>query len=390
MRNNNNPLFRLLNKVNSLVILVLLLLLSVVIDGAIIYGISNSSLVNNEIQVRDLQKETGSMFRLAYNLENETEASRLSLINPISDFNTYRSKELGRNVSYVLNKWYEATYEDKKLVNYYVCYDDNFTANYDDCYTCNRFQIKTGSFKDLDNDNYVYLSKGFVDSIGDISLEDVVGKHIKLSLDEEVDFVIGGVIDDNNYNDSGIHFGKLYSPSYIMLSTKTLYKYGYNNLLFASNDAYYSTDLLDFINAYNKSYLKHDNASVRISTYKDDMHTVNEVSFKQDKNGVNKFYSVTSIIVLAISTLTFISIILLYDFNKAKLYFRIPTAILLFGYQFLSVLFIVTKFKEGLFIPNLSIVLFISFLVISLIAYIYAFSFFHYESKNKNEEITNG
>ena len=78
MRNNNNTLFRLLNKVNSLVILVLLLLLSVVIDGSIIFGISNSSLVNNEIQVRDLQKETGNMFRLAYNLEDETEASRLS------------------------------------------------------------------------------------------------------------------------------------------------------------------------------------------------------------------------------------------------------------------------------------------------------------------------
>ena len=141
MRNNNNPLFRLINKVNSLVILVLLLLISVIIDGSIIFGISNSSLVNNEIQVRDLQKETGNMFRLAYNLENETEASRLSLINPISDFNTYRSKELGRNVSYVLNKWYEATFNEKKLVNYYVVYDDCFTVAYDDAYTSNRFQI---------------------------------------------------------------------------------------------------------------------------------------------------------------------------------------------------------------------------------------------------------
>lgn len=386
MKNNSNPLSRLLNKVNSIVILVLLLLLSTVIDGTIIYGVSNSSLVINELQVRETQNVIGKMFRLSYDLSSESEASKLSLVDPINDFNYYRAKEIGRNVSYVLNEWYEATYNDISFSSSYIAFDDYF----EDQYSHNRFQLEHGSFKDLDKEGSVYISRGFMAKMGDVNPEEIIGTKIKLSFNQDIEYTIGGIIDENNYNDSGIHFSRLFDPSYIVLNRDYMYKYGYTNLLFASVDFYLDSDLLDFINAYNKSYLKHENALVKVSTYRDWQHVDFPLSFSQQNKGINRFYSAISITVLAISLITFIGIILFYDFNKTNLAMRIPICVVLFSFLFLSVLFVVEQLKRSLFIPNLSMVLFIAFIVISIIAYMYAFSFFHHGSEHKVEETNNG
>lgn len=385
MKTNSNPLSRLINKIPDIAIFVLILLFSVIVDGTIIYGVSNSSLVINELQVRETKEAIGKMFRLSYDLSAESEASKLSLADPIDDFNNYRAKEIGRNVSYVLNEWYEVTYNDITFNSSYIAFDDYF----EDQYSHNRFQLEQGSFKGLDREDFVYISKGFMAKMGDVDPGEIIGTKIKLSLNQDFEYTIGGIIDENNYNDSGIHFSRLFDSSYIVLNRDCMHTYGYTNLLFASNDFYLDSDLLDFIKAYNKSYLKHEKAVVRASTYKDWNHVDFPLSFSQQNKGVNRFYSVISIATLAVHLVAFLVVVVFYDFNKIKLVKRIPICVTLFAFLFLSVLFVTEQLKRGLFIPNLSIVLFVVFLIISIISYMYCFSFFHHSSKNKLEETNN-
>ena len=126
MKTHNNLLSRLINKINPFIIFALILLLSVVIDGSIIFGINGSSLVSQERALSNLQVEAGSNIHIRYSLGDQTEAARLSLINPINDFNAYRVKELGRSVTYVCNKQYEVQYEELSFDCSYIVYGDSY------------------------------------------------------------------------------------------------------------------------------------------------------------------------------------------------------------------------------------------------------------------------
>ena len=381
MKNSNNPFVRLINKIDGLVIFVLLLLVSVAIDGTIIYGVSNSTLVNNERVINDIKKEAGSFLHIGYALKSESEAARLSLIDPINEYNAYRIKESGRNVTFVSNSYYKVTYEDISFYNSYIVYEDF----YNESLTINKFRVAQGTFKEMDKEDMVYVSSAFLKKTK-IPAKEAPGKKIKLSLNPNIEFTIGGVIHEGNAGDSGIHFNRLFNSSYILFNRQALYKYGFTDLMFASTDDYLVNDVLDFINAYNKSYLKHENASMRVSSQKDDTMRISYASFKpsDDMNaGMNSFWS---ILVLIVFGLLFLTIIIFYDFNKVKLYKRIPICLILFAYQFLSVFFLVNLMKKGLFMPRLSVILFVGFLIISLIAYIYAFSFFYYEYKERRKK----
>ena len=381
MKNSRNPFIRFINKIDGLIIYVLLALLTVVVDGTIIYGVSNSSLVNNERIINDIKKEAGNYLHIGYGLKSESEAARLSLLDPINEYNAYRIKEPGRNVTYVSNNYYEVTYEEITFSNSYIVYEDY----YSDSYTINKFRIAQGSFKELEKEDVVFVSNAFLKKTK-IAAKEAPGKKIKLSLNPNIEFTIGGVIHEGNAGDSGIHFNRLFNSSYILFNRQALYKYGFTDLMFAATDEYLVNDVLDFIDAYNKSYLKHENASMRVSSQKDEVMQLRYASFKPSNDEKANTYAFLSVLSLVVSGLLFLVIILFYDFNKVKLYKRIPICLILFGYQFLSVFFLVNQMKKGLFMPRLSVILFVGFLIISLIAYIYAFSFFYYEERLKKKK----
>ena len=387
MKNSNNRFIKLFNKIDALVIFILLALLSVIIDGTIIYGVNNSSLVSQENQINEIKKEAGSYLHIRYGLESFSEASRLSLINPINEYNGYRTKELGRNVSYALNKEYEVSYKEISFKSSYIVFEDFYSNSF----TINNFRIANGSYKDIELDNTVYLSSAFLKSITGLSAKEAIGKEIKLSIDKDKTFIIGGIIDQSKADESGIHFNKLFDPSFILMNRKHIYEYGYTDLLFASTELYYLDDSLDFINTYNKSYLKYDEARMRVSSYKEEQYKLTPVfSPKTNNDNDSNAYSFLSILVLAICYLLFVFTLVIYDFKSRKWYKTIPIALILFSYHFLSVLYVVNKMKAGLFMSRLSIILFIIFLITSLILYIHSFIFFDYENKKKEKEQNNG
>ena len=388
MKSDKNPVFRIVNKINSILIFVFLLLLSVVIDGTIIYGISGSSLVTNERGLNNLQKEYGSYIHIAYSLDGQSEASILSFINPINEYNGYRNKEFGRNISHVSNQEFTVNYAEASFTCDYIVYEDYYSPYY----TMNRFLLSAGSYEKLNQDNSVYVSSAFLSQIPLEGGEDPIGKTIKLSLDNDKDFVISGIINESSVADSGFHFNQLFDSSYILLNKQAIYQYGFTGLLFASSDDYFVIDSLDFIKAYNKSYLKYDDAWMRVSSYKEEQFVISDpftVKYMLKDSQGSGFYSFISIFVLVISLLAFLTLILFYDFSKVKWYIKVPGGLILIAYLFLSTFYLTSKLKAALFMPRLATGLYMAFMIISLVAYIYAFSFFNYEAKKK-EEVSNG
>lgn len=387
MKTNSNPLFRLINKINPFIIFALILLLSVVIDGSIIFGFSGSSLVSQERALTNLQTESGSNIHIRYSLSDQSEASRLSLINPINDFNAYRIKELGRSVTYVCNKQYEVQYEELSFNCSYLVYGDA----YDNGVTNSRFRLAQGSYTNISDDSYIYVSPAFLSNITGLAEKDAIGKKIKLSLDKEKEFIIGGVMHESISADSAAHFNRLFDSAYILFGSASLYKYGFTDLMFTSTDEYFVNDSLDFIDAYNKSYLKYQDAWIRISSYKSYvaggyvLSNSSTVSAKFKTSKGSDFYSFISILVIVISVLLYVAIVFLYDFTKVKWYVRAPSGLILFGFLFLVTYLLTEQLKAGLFISRLSLVFFMAFMIISLIAYIYMLMFFNYDKKIDKE-----
>ena len=77
----NSRFAKLINKINPIIIFVLLLFVSVVFDGGAIYGVNNSSLVAQERYIDNTKKEAGNDIHIQFSLGSTSEASRLSLIN---------------------------------------------------------------------------------------------------------------------------------------------------------------------------------------------------------------------------------------------------------------------------------------------------------------------
>ena len=392
MKTNSNPLSRLINKIPNPVIFILILFLSIIIDGSIIYGFSGSSLVATERALTNLQIESGSNIHIRYSLANQSEASRLSFINPVNDFNAYRIKELGRSVTYVCNKQYEVQYEEFKFNCSYIVYGDF----YNDSFTTSRFRLANGNYANITNENYIYISPSFLKNITGLKANDAIGKKIKLSLNSDKEYIIGGVLHESIPADSGIHFNHLFDSSYILFGSASLYKYGFTDLMFTSTDEYFVNDALDFIDTYNKSYLKYNDAWMRVSSYKSYVEgkyitsnsTTVSARFKDDKG--SDFYSFFTIFVITIALLIYIALVIFYDFRKVKWFIKVPNGLLLFGYQFLITYFFTKQLKAGLFVSRLSLIFFMVFMIISLIAYIYTLAFFNYERKKIDEETDNG
>ena len=382
----NSAFYKFINKINTVIVFVLLLLVSIAFDGAVLYGFNNSSFVVQEKYINKLKKEAGTDVHIRFSLGSETEASRLSLISPLNEYNAYRIKENGRAVSYVLKQDYDVTYEDKTFTSPYVIYDDAWNDN--ELISHNRFVLSSGSYKDLNKEDTVYISAGFLKKITGLKTEEAPGKKIKLSLDETKEFIIGGVIRDHVANESGLHFKSLFDNCFVLFNSPNVYKYGFTDLIYASNDDIFNEDFADFIKAYNKSYLSFDDVRLTISSY--DEENGHKVGYSLSPNyhitSNDKTASFLSVLVIVLTLPIFLIFLLFYDFNKVKLYYKIPASLILTGYHFGITFYIVDKMKKGLFVSKLSLTMFIIFMIVSLLSYIFAFVLFNLNKKEQDEE----
>ena len=388
--------YKFVNKINPVIVFLLLLFISVIFDGAVVYGINNSSLVAQEKYIAKTQKESGTDIHIRFSLGSNSEASRLSLLSPINEYNAYRIKENGRAVSYILREEFDVTYdEDKTFKAPYVVYDDLWNEH--ELISHNRFVLSSGSYKDLAKEDIVYVSASFLKKMTGVTTEDAPGRKIKLSLDETKEFTIGGVVRTHVKNESGLHFKSLFDDCFVLFNSPKVNKYGFTDLLFASNDDMFQEDLQDFIKAYNKSYLSFDESRLTISSYLEDEYKLG-YSLSPNYNITSNDHTAAflSILVIVVIAPIFLVFLLFYDFNKVKLYYKIPASLILTGYHFGVTFFLVDKMKKGLFVSKLSLTMFIIFMIISLLSYIFAFVLFNLDKKekeqdeNQEEEINNG
>ena len=379
----NSRFAKLINKINPIIIFVLLLFVSVVFDGGAIYGVNNSSLVAQERYIDNTKKEAGNDIHIQFSLGSTSEASRLSLISPINEYNAYRRIENGRCVSYVLRKDYEVKYLNQSFTNSYVVYDDEWkTINY---ISHNRFVLLVGRYDDIAKEDSVYVSYGFLQKIGGLSVEGAMGKKITLSIGEEKEFTIAGVIRTTTKDESGIHFANLFDDSFVLLHSPYVYEYGLTDLLFGSTDDYFTSDYADFIKAYNKSYLSFNKSRLTVSSFDEEGNY--KLGYTTSPNlsttANDKAMGFLTILVMVVVSLIYLVILIFYDFRKLKLYYKIPGCIVLVGYQFGLAFYLAEQIKKGLFISQLSITIFIVFMVISLISDIFIFSLFNLAKKEE-------
>ena len=152
--------------------------------------------------------------------------------------------------------------------------------------------------------------------------------------------------------------------------------------MFTSNDKDFAIDYNEFISAYNKSYLSYAKARYTISAFKDDELVVKRsVPAKFEVSSSAYTTSFLSILIIVLIAPIYLFILLFYDFNKVKLYYKIPVALALTGYQLGSAFYLAEMIDKGLFISRLSIGLFIGFMIISLVSYIFVFKLFNLPKK---------
>lgn len=387
----DNRFVKLINRIHPVIIFILLLFVSVIFDGVSLYGINNSSFVTQDRYVNNFQKEMGKDIHLGFNLESATEASRLSLLNPLNDYNAYRIKENGRRVTYVSHKEYTITYKENSFTSNYFLYDDRGPIN--DSVSANRFVLESGSLENLEKDNYVYLSYDlFWSHPFSENVKEVVGQPISFSFAEGKTFIIGGVIRENVANESGLHVKRIFDQSFVLFGNQLVKEYGFNSLMFTSNDKDFAVDYNEFISAYNKSYLKYENSRFTVSAYQNDEPVIKRsVSGKIEVEGSAHAFSFLSILVIALIAPIYLAILFFYDFKKIKLYYKIPAAFALTGYQLGAAFYLTEKIDKGIFFARLSVGMFIAFMIISLLSYIFVFLLFNLGKKEqKNEEKENG
>ena len=368
----NSRIGKVFNKINAAIIFFVLLFITVAFDGAVIYGMNGSSLVAQEKYVYQTQKDAGKDIHIRFNLSSFSLASRLSLMSPVDDFNSYRIKEIGRQVSYVLNESFNVTYEDKS----FSCAYASFENKYSNSLTVSRFLLPNGSFEDFDNKDVIYISTGFLANISGLSAKNAIGKKITLSLKEEKEYTIGGVVRTTSGGEAGLHFKTLFDGSFVLFNHELVKDFGFT----------------DFINAYNKSYLSFNEARMKISSFKESEQIVTSVtSPRYKKTGTEDTYSFLTILTMVVVSLIYIAIMVFYDFQKVKRYIKIPVAGILTAYHFLTGFYLAKQIlKKGLFVSKLSLTIFIGFMAVSLISYIFIFWLFNLAKKNSDEEQNNG
>lgn len=373
--------YKLINKINPIIIFVLLLLVTFLFNGASLYGINNSSFVAQDKYVSELQKEAGKDIHISFNLESSSEAARLSLLNPMNEYNAYRIKENGRRVTYVSHKEYTISYKNQSFTSNYFLYDDKGPIN--DSVSANRFVLESGSLENLDKDNYVYLSYDlFWSHPFSENVKEVVGQTIKFSFAGDKEFIIGGVVRENVANESGLHVKNIFDQSFVLFGNQLVKEYGFNHIMFTSNDKDFAIDYNEFISAYNKSYLSYAKARYTISAFKDDELVVKRsVPARFEVSSSAYTTSFLSILIIVLIAPIYLFILLFYDFNKVKLYYKIPASLALTGYQLGSAFYLAEMIDKGMFISRLSIGLFIGFMIISLVSYIFVFKLFNLPKK---------
>ena len=384
----NSRIGKVFNKINAAIIFFVLLFITVAFDGAVIYGMNGSSLVAQEKYVYQTQKDAGKDIHIRFNLSSFSLASRLSLMSPVDDFNSYRIKEIGRQVSYVLNESFNVTYEDKS----FSCAYASFENKYSNSLTVSRFLLPNGSFEDFDNKDVVYISTGFLANISGLSAKNAIGKKITLSLKEEKEYTIGGVVRTTSGGEAGLHFKTLFDGSFVLFNHELVKDFGFTDLMFNATDDHFSDDYANFINAYNKSYLSFNEARMKISSFKESEQIVTSVtSPRYKKTGTEDTYSFLTILTMVVVSLIYIAIMVFYDFKKVKLYIKIPATGILTAYHFLTGFYLAKQIlKKGLFVSKLSLTIFIGFMAVSLISYIFIFWLFNLAKKNSDEEQNNG
>lgn len=386
----NSRFSKFINKINPVIIFVLLLFVSLIFDGVSIYGINNSSFVSQERYVADTQKEAGKDIHIGFSMESSSQASILSLLSPMNEYNAYRIKENGRRVTYVNHTEYTITYKSEVMTSHYFMYDDKGPIN--NSVSANRFVLEKGSFENLDKDNYVFISydtfynRPFIDG-----LNEVIGQTIKFSFAGDKEFIIGGIIRETVGNESGLHVKRLFSESFVLFGNQLVKEYGYNSLMFTSNDTDFQVDYNEFINAYNKSFLSFKKARFSISSVKDDEALVRRnLTGKYEVSSSAHTASFLSVLIIVLIAPIYLAILLFYDFNKVKLYYKIPAALALTGYQLGAAFYLADKVKKGMFMAKLSISFFITFMIISLASYIFVFLLYNLGKKEKTEDKNNG
>ena len=352
-----------------------------------LFGLSNSSVCYLERSCHSLKSSLGSYVHLRYFLEEESEAKIKSAISVINDFNAYRIKEIDRTASYVLDEDFQVEYDG----DFYDSHDILYADYYSEYFTTNRMSLIKGTYSNEDfyKKDTIFISSTLLNTIDDLTVNNAIGKTIKLSLDIEKEYTIKGIVDVEKVRHSGAHFKTLFSDNFVMLNPSHVYDYDFTDLFLCTDDYYFADDLCEFEKQLDKSYLKYDAIDMK-ATYLDDASKMfTSGTFKMPKyDFVSVVFSILSIVSLVAISLIFLFMVVSYDFNAIPLSERITAFISMFIWSFFSVVLGWFVMGKAILVPRISIILLIGFAAVSSFILLWRFSFFR--SSIGDDEVEDG
>ena len=341
------------NTSKSIALCLLLVCCSSLIFCLTYFGINKSSLTSLERWCHTLPTQEGSNTCVAYYLKDESEGKRKSLIEPVNEYNSYRTKELRRSVSFVRDESFTFSIESNVINAQTIVYGDYFNNRF----TSSRLSILSGSLskESFDSGKQVFLSQGLYNDLTKLGYSDIVDKEVALSLNPKEKFIIGGVVGVNGLSDLGVHIRHFYSDKFILLGSKNVYEFDFTDLIFGSDEYHFADDLLDFERKIKSSYLDYRSVSMRYE-FVEGTNIVKSDVF--NINGTNKkeiWTSIFSVTCLALLALIEIGSFLLFKPDHSNLTMKL---IIFFGgilAGFVPLILGVYLMRVGYFISRIAI-----------------------------------
>ena len=248
-------------KADSFISALMLLISSSLIFCLTFFGVNKSSLTSLERWCHQLSAQEGENTCVAYYLKDESEAKRKSLIEPVNEYNAYRSKELGRSVSFVRDGAYTISIDSNTISSSSIVYGDYLNQRF----TSSRISILRGTLseEDFDAGKQIFVSQALYNDLTKLGYTEITEKEATLSLDNNTKFTIGGVVSVNGLNDLGVHIRHFFSDRFVLLGSKNIYNFDFTDLVFGSDDYHFADDLLDFERKIQKSYLNYKTIGMR-------------------------------------------------------------------------------------------------------------------------------
>lgn len=340
-----------------------------------LFGVSNSSFCYLERSCHNLQDNFGSFTHIKYFLGDESEGRIKSIISDVNDFNSYRIKEIDRTASYVLDEEFQIEYNE----NLYNSSDIIYVDYYSQYFTTNRMMLvnKHFSSEDFYNDDTIFISRGLLNTIEGLSINDAVGKTIRLSFDVEKEYVIKGVVDTDNINCSGSHFKKLFNDKFVMLNSTHIYDYHFTDLFLTTDNYYFADDLCEFEKKLDKSYLQYDAIDMQATYIDSDNAMFLSSVFRMSRySSISILFSVLTILALLILSILIVFLIFVYDFNNHSVLEKIAAFFSMFTWSFVPMTVSLFAMSKAMFMSRITISLLIAFAAVSLFALLWRYSFF--------------